>query len=65
MISIPAVVLVLAMASKPRLLRPAFMVSTGASFLGYTCLLVTPDQLVLVPVLLIASGSRCSRLSWW
>jgi CP family cyanate transporter-like MFS transporter len=56
LISIPAVVLVLWMASRPRLLRPAFMVSTGASFLGYVCLLVMPNQLVLVPVLLIGIG---------
>ena len=56
LISIPAVVLVLWMASRPPLLRPAFMVSTGASFLGYVCLLAMPNQLVLVPVLLIGIG---------
>ncbi|GAB2502261.1 MFS transporter [Promicromonospora xylanilytica] len=56
LVSIPAIALVLPMASSPHRQRPAFMVATGASLLGYAALLFLPSSLALVPVLLLGVG---------
>jgi MFS transporter, CP family, cyanate transporter len=55
-VSIPAVILLLAMATRPRLLRPAFMLTCLASLAGFTGLLLLPDQFVVAPAVLIGIG---------
>ncbi|EMY33919.1 MFS superfamily transporter [Arthrobacter crystallopoietes BAB-32] len=55
-VSIPAVVVLLAMATKPHLLRPAFMLTASASLAGYITLLVLPPQLGLIPAVLLGLG---------
>jgi CP family cyanate transporter-like MFS transporter len=55
-VSIPAVVLLLAMAARPGLLRPAFMLTCAASLAGYLALLVLPAELAVVPAVLIGLG---------
>ncbi|NKX54225.1 MFS transporter [Arthrobacter mobilis] len=55
-VNIPAVVVLLTMASRPRLLRPAFMLATAALLAGLLGLLLLPIQLVAVPALLLGVG---------
>ena len=55
-VSIPAVVLLLAMAARPGLLRRAFMLTCAASLAGYLALLVLPADLAVVPAVLIGLG---------
>ncbi|QXQ10647.1 MFS transporter [Paeniglutamicibacter sp. Y32M11] len=55
-VSIPTVVLLLWMASKPRLLRPAFILTCACSLAGFSALLVLPVTLSIVPAVLIGLG---------
>ncbi|MFD1214833.1 MFS transporter, partial [Arthrobacter sp. GCM10027362] len=55
-VSIPAVIVLLAMAARPRLLRPAFMLTCLASLAGVTGLLLVPNGLVAVPAVFIGLG---------
>ncbi|MFT4471764.1 MFS transporter [Arthrobacter sulfonylureivorans] len=56
LVSIPAVVLLLAMAARSGLLRRAFMLTCAASLAGYLALLVLPAELAVVPAILIGLG---------
>jgi CP family cyanate transporter-like MFS transporter len=56
LVSIPAVVLLLSMAARPGLLRPAFMITCAASLAGYLALLVLPAELAVLPAVLIGLG---------
>lgn len=55
-ISIPTVLLLLWMASKPRLLRPAFMLTCGAAVAGFLALLLLPVEFSVVPSVLTGLG---------
>ncbi|GAB3620037.1 MFS transporter [Glutamicibacter endophyticus] len=55
-VSIPAVMILLWMASKPRLLRPAFVVTASCSVLGFLTLLLLPVELSLISAVLIGLG---------
>ena len=55
-LSIPAVIVLLAMATRPRLLRPAFMLTASCALAGYVALLVLPAQLGLIPAVLLGLG---------
>lgn len=55
-VSIPAVLIMLWMASKPGLLRSSFVLTTSCSVLGFLALLVLPVELSLVSSILIGLG---------
>ncbi len=55
-VSIPAVMVMLWMASKPSLLRSAFLLTTSCSVLGFTALLLLPVELSLPTSVLIGLG---------
>ncbi|GAA3690919.1 CynX/NimT family MFS transporter [Arthrobacter ginkgonis] len=55
-VTIPAVVLLLWMAARPRLVRPAFMVVGVSSLTGFTALLFVPAQWAVVPAVLMGIG---------
>ncbi|GHD09102.1 MFS transporter [Zhihengliuella salsuginis] len=55
-VSIPTVLIMLWMASKPALLRPAFLLTCTASIAGYTTLLLLPAELAMIPALLTGLG---------
>lgn len=55
-VSIPAVMIMLWMASKPTLLRSAFLLTTSCSVLGFIALLLLPVQLSLISSILIGLG---------
>ena len=55
-VSIPTVVLLLWMAAKPRLLRPAFVLTCACSLAGFTALLVLPAAFSVVPAVLTGLG---------
>jgi CP family cyanate transporter-like MFS transporter len=55
-VSIPTVLLLLWMASKPRLLRPAFILTCGCAVAGFTTLLLLPVAFSVVPAILTGMG---------
>ncbi|MGJ3404500.1 MFS transporter [Glutamicibacter sp. Je.9.36] len=55
-VSIPAVMIMLWMASKPALLRSAFVLTTSCSVLGFIALLLLPVELSLISSVLIGLG---------
>jgi len=55
-VSIPTVLLMLWMASKPRLLRSAFLITCTCSVAGFTTLLVLPVEYSVVPAILTGLG---------
>ncbi|MHC6177892.1 MFS transporter [Glutamicibacter sp. X7] len=55
-VSIPAVMILLWMAAKPHLLRPAFVLTASCSVLGFLTLLVLPVTLSLISAVLIGLG---------
>jgi len=55
-VSIPTVMVMLWMASKPSLLRSAFLVTTSCSVLGFTALLLLPVELSLLTSVFIGLG---------
>ena len=55
-VTIPAVVLLLSMAARPRLVRPAFLVVGMTSLAGFVALLVVPAQWAVVPAVLMGIG---------
>ena len=55
-VSIPAVLIMLWMASKPGWLRSAFLLTTSCSVLGFLALLVLPVELSLISSILIGLG---------
>ena len=55
-LSIPAVIVLLAMATRPRLLRPAFVLTASCSLAGYVALLLLPAQLGLISAVLLGLG---------
>lgn len=55
-VSIPTVLLMLWMAAKPRLLRPAFLVTCTSSVAGFTTLLLLPVEYSVVPAVLTGLG---------
>jgi CP family cyanate transporter-like MFS transporter len=55
-VSIPTVLLLLWMASKPRLLRPAFILTCGCAVAGFTALLLLPVAFSVVPAILTGMG---------
>lgn len=55
-VSIPAVMIMLWMASKPALLRSAFVLTTSCSVLGFIALLLLPVELSLISSVFIGLG---------
>ncbi|MGP5032782.1 MFS transporter [Glutamicibacter arilaitensis] len=55
-VSIPAVMIMLWMASKPTLLRSAFVLTTSCSVLGFIALLLLPVELSLISSIFIGLG---------
>ncbi len=55
-ISIPAIAVVMSIASRPRLLRTAFMLATGASLIGFATLPILPISLTLISVIFLGIG---------
>jgi CP family cyanate transporter-like MFS transporter len=55
-VTIPAVVVLLAMAARPRLVRPAFLVVGVTSLAGFIALLVVPAQWAVLPAVLMGVG---------
>lgn len=55
-VSIPTVLLLLWMASKPRLLRPAFILTCGSAVAGFTALLLLPVEFSVIPAVLTGLG---------
>ncbi|GER22272.1 MFS transporter [Zafaria cholistanensis] len=55
-VTIPAVVMLLAMAARPRLVRPAFLATGVSSLAGFVALLVVPAQWAVLPAVLMGIG---------
>ncbi|GAA1415499.1 MFS transporter [Glutamicibacter uratoxydans] len=55
-ISIPAIALVMSIASRPRLLRTAFMIATGSSLVGFLSLPILPTNLSIISVVFLGIG---------
>ncbi|MBV1779285.1 MFS transporter [Paeniglutamicibacter sp. ABSL32-1] len=55
-VSIPTVLLMLWMASKPRLLRAAFILTCGCAVAGFTSLLLLPVAFSVIPAILTGMG---------
>ena len=55
-VSIPTVLLLLWMASKPRLLRLAFILTCGSAVAGFTALLLLPVEFSVIPAVLTGLG---------
>lgn len=55
-VGIPTVLLLLWMASRPRLLRPAFVLTCSCAVAGFASLLVLPAEFSVVPAVLTGAG---------
>lgn len=55
-VSIPAIAIVMSIASRPRLLRTAFMISTGSSLLGFIALPLIPTNYAIISIVFLGIG---------
>lgn len=55
-VSIPAIAIVMSIASRPRLLRTAFMISTGSSLIGFAALSLIPTNYAIIAIVFLGIG---------